>query len=168
MAAAMRAVIILASALCLFSLGSAYGADRFFVEGKVYCDTCRAQFVTRVSEYMAGARVKLECRTIEAGDLTYSLEGVTDASGMYSLPIDGDHSTDVCEVILVKSSHPGCEEIGTGPFLRNSARISLTSDNGMATPIRQANPLGFLAKVPLPVCAQVLRELGITPHGLVD
>ncbi|KAI4372498.1 hypothetical protein MLD38_010720 [Melastoma candidum] len=167
--AATRTITVLASALCLFSLlGSTYGSDCFFVEGRVYCDTCRTQFVTRVSEYMPGARVKLECRNREGGDLTYSLEGVTDESGMYSLPVDGDHSADICEVILVKSSKPGCEEIGNGPFLRNSARISLTSDNGMATPIREANPLGFLAKLPYSVCADVLRELGITPQGLID
>ena len=50
-----KSIIILASALCFLSLlGFAACENRFFVEGKVYCDTCRAQFVTKVSEYMQG------------------------------------------------------------------------------------------------------------------
>lgn len=42
--------------VCIFSLFSfGYSVeDRFFVEGKVYCDTCRAKFVTKISEYMKG------------------------------------------------------------------------------------------------------------------
>lgn len=164
-----RAIIVLASALCFMSfLGAAYGHSRFFVEGKVYCDTCRAQFVTRVSENMPGAKVRLECKTRENGEITYSYDGVTDETGTYRLPVDGDHSEEVCDIRLIKSSQPGCEEISDDLFLRKSARISLTTDNGIATPVRQANPLGFLKKEALPECADVLRELGITPNGLVD
>lgn len=52
-----KSVLILASALCFLSLlGFAYcETPRLFVEGKVYCDTCRAQFVTRVSHYINGS-----------------------------------------------------------------------------------------------------------------
>lgn len=47
--------IFFTSALCFLSLLRAtYAESRFFVEGKVYCDTCRTQFVTRVSEYLEG------------------------------------------------------------------------------------------------------------------
>lgn len=50
-----KSIIIQASALYFLSLlGFAYCKDRFFVEGKVYCDTCRTQFVTRISTYMKG------------------------------------------------------------------------------------------------------------------
>ncbi|KAI4338524.1 hypothetical protein MLD38_023572 [Melastoma candidum] len=117
---------------------------------------------------MANARVRLECRTRNTGELTYSVEGVTDASGTYSLPVNEDHAAEICEVVLVKSSQPGCEEVSTGSFLRKSARVSLTVDNGMASPVRHANPLGFLKAKPLPECPEVLLELGITPTGLVD
>lgn len=36
---------------------SAGGPDaEFFVQGQVYCDTCRAQFITKVSQFMPGKR----------------------------------------------------------------------------------------------------------------
>ncbi|KAI6705394.1 hypothetical protein NL676_008356 [Syzygium grande] len=167
MAKSLKAIIFLASALSFLSLlGAVYGDSRFFVEGKVYCDTCRAQFITKVSHDMPGARVRLECRDREGGDLTYSIEGVTDNTGTYRLPVDGEHEEEICEIVLVKSSQPGCEEVSTDDFLRKSARVSLTKNNGMTTPVRQANPLGYMKKEPLPECADVLKELGITSFGL--
>lgn len=64
---AKSSVIFFASALCFLTLlGAAYGVSRFFVEGEVFCDTCRTQFVTRVSEYLEGecfrSLVKFSCR----------------------------------------------------------------------------------------------------------
>jgi hypothetical protein len=50
-----KSIIIQAAALCFLSLlGFAYCEDRFFVEGRVYCDTCRTQFVTKLTKYMKG------------------------------------------------------------------------------------------------------------------
>lgn len=51
-----RAIIIVtASALCFFTLlHDVHGESQFFVEGKVYCDTCRAQFITKISDYVKG------------------------------------------------------------------------------------------------------------------
>lgn len=51
-----KSIIFLASALCFLSvLGSVYSDDdRFFVEGVVYCDTCRTQFITKLSEFLEG------------------------------------------------------------------------------------------------------------------
>ncbi|PON41366.1 Pollen allergen Ole e 1 family [Parasponia andersonii] len=164
-----KSVIIFASALCFLSLlGFAYcETPRLFVEGKVYCDTCRTQFVTRVTEYMKGAKVRLECRDNEGGSVTYSAEAETDASGTYRIPVDGDHEEEICEIQLVKSSSPDCSEVSNDPYNKLSARVSITSNNGIASPVRQANPLGFLKKEPLPECSEVLRELGITAEGLV-
>ncbi|EXB94630.1 hypothetical protein L484_005787 [Morus notabilis] len=164
-----KSVIIIASALCFMSLlGFAYcDTPHLIVEGRVYCDTCRAQFVTKVSNYIKGAKVRLECRESEGGSVTYSNDGVTDESGTYRIAVDGDHEEEVCEVKLVKSSVPDCSEISNDPYNKLNARVSLTSNNGITSPVRQANPLGFLKKNSLPECPEVLRELGITPEGLV-
>ncbi|KAM7255096.1 hypothetical protein ACFE04_020337 [Oxalis oulophora] len=159
-------IILLASAICFLSLvGCAYGAATFFVEGQVYCDTCRAQFVTRVSPFMKGAKVRLECKDREGGSLTYSADAVTDDKGVYRLKVEGDHEEELCEILLVKSSMPDCSEVNTDSFVENGARISLAQNSGMVDPVRQANPLGFMRKEPLPECTQVLKELGITATG---
>ncbi|KAF5474522.1 hypothetical protein F2P56_006415 [Juglans regia] len=160
---AKSSTIILASALCFLSLlGFAYCESRFFVEGKVYCDTCRTQFVTRVSLPMKGATVKIECRDREGGSVTYSSQAETNESGAYSIPVDGEHEEEICEVVLAKSSDPECSEVSKDPFLKKSARVSLTKNNGIASPVRLANPLGFMKKKPISECSKVLRELGMS------
>ncbi|KAF5729169.1 Olee1-like protein [Tripterygium wilfordii] len=168
MAKSLKAIIFLASAICLLSLFGITNAEPTFdVEGTVYCDTCRTQFLTRVSKFMKGAKVRLECRVREGGELTYSVEGETDADGTYRLAVTGDHEEEVCEVVLVKSSMPECTEESSAEFLRKSARISLTTNNGILSNVRTANALGFMIKDPIPECTEVLRELGITSAGLV-
>lgn len=163
-----KSIFFFASVLCfLWLLRAAHCDSRFFVEGEVYCDTCRTQFVTRVSEYIEGALVRLECRNRDGGDLTYSVDGHTDKNGVYRLPVDGEHEEEMCEIVPVKSNKPGCEEVSQDPFQRKSAKVGLTKNNGMATPIRAANPLGFVRSEALPECAEVLKELGMTPTGLV-
>ena len=109
--------------------------------------------------------VRLECRETEGGSVTYEEEASTDGSGTYKIAVEGDHEDEICEVSLVKSSLPECSQISKEPFSKASARVSLTFNNGMATPVRQANPLGFLAANPLPDCPQVLRDLGIAADG---
>ncbi|CAK9327500.1 unnamed protein product [Citrullus colocynthis] len=153
--------------VCIFSLFS-FGyslEDRFFVEGKVYCDTCRAKFVTKISEYMKGAEVKLECRNISTESVTYSTHTTTDETGTYRMPVDGDHEEDICEVFLIKSSRSDCDEIIRDNFVKQTAEVDLTRNNGISSPIRQANPLSFLIKKPLSQCTEVLRELGFTSTG---
>ncbi|CAM8903309.1 hypothetical protein QQ045_009779 [Rhodiola kirilowii] len=164
-----RAILLLLSAVCLLSLaGSAVGDQHFFVEGSVYCDTCRAQFVTRVSEIMSDAKVRLDCRNRTTNELTFSEDATTDKTGNYRIPVDGDHEDDICEIILVKSSNPECSEISKGSHHKRAARISLTSNNGIVTPTRTANPLGFMRKQPLSDCGEVFKELGILPEELFD
>nr|O49813.1 RecName: Full=Olee1-like protein; Flags: Precursor [Betula pendula]CAA74365.1 putative Ole e 1 protein [Betula pendula] len=164
-----KSIIIQAPALCFLSLlGFAYSESRFFVEGKVYCDNCRTQFVTKLSTYMKGAKVSLECRNREGGTLIYSSDSETDKSGTYRIPVDGDHEEEICEIALKKSSDPDCSEVSKDPFLKKSARISLTKNNGISTPVRLANPLGFMKKKPLPECAKALRELGMNPDDVIQ
>ncbi|XP_059440294.1 olee1-like protein [Corylus avellana] len=164
-----KSIILQAAALCFLSLfGFAYCESRFFVEGKIYCDTCRIQFVTKLSTYMKGAKVALECRNREGGSLLYSSEAETDESGTYRLPVDGEHEEDICEVALKKSSDPKCSEVSKDPFLKKSARVALTKNNGISSPIRLANPLGFLREKPLPECTETLRELGMTVDDILQ
>ena len=111
--------------------------------------------------------MRLECKDLEGGKLTYAVDGETDASGSYHLKVEGIHEEEVCEVALIESSDPECAEIDKENFLRKSARVGLTKDNGLSSDIRIANPLGFMVKERLPECTEVLRELGITSSGLV-
>ncbi|KAA8519664.1 hypothetical protein F0562_013891 [Nyssa sinensis] len=167
-AKSFQPVTLFASALCLFSLlAFAHSKDsHFLVEGEVYCDTCRSQFITRLSETMPGAKVRLECRTREDGEVTYSIEGETDEKGIYHLRVEGEHEEEICEVKLVKSSKPDCEEISTEGWAKTSSRISLTSNNGIVSDVRHANPLGFMAKKALPECVPVYKEMGMLPTSL--
>lgn len=49
------ATIFFAGALCLLSLPSlTHSAPQFIVEGEVYCEVCRTNFINRLSEPMAG------------------------------------------------------------------------------------------------------------------
>ncbi|TYK10008.1 olee1-like protein [Cucumis melo var. makuwa] len=156
-----KSTIILISALCFVSLFYlASSKDQFFVEGKVYCDTCRVQFFTKVS-----ATVKLECKEIEGGSVTLNKEAVTDKSGKYSIEADGDHEEEVCEVSLVKSVDPDCDEISKEGY-GHTSRVTITNNSGITNPVRLANPLAFLKKEKLPECKEVLRELGFDEEGL--
>ncbi|KAJ8761508.1 hypothetical protein K2173_001642 [Erythroxylum novogranatense] len=165
-----KKITFLVSVLCFLSLlSSTYGhTDRFMVEGKVYCDNCRTQFITRISQFMKGAKVRLECKEMEGGSLTFSEEAETNESGTYIIEVDGDHEDDLCEIIPVKSGDPNCSEISNDDYLKKAARISVTSNNGIISGVRQANPLGFMTKEAKPECKEVLRELGFSATGLVN
>ncbi|XP_074299161.1 pollen allergen Che a 1-like [Silene latifolia] len=162
-----QTIFVLAGAICVLSLATTASAvdNRFFVQGMVYCDTCRIQFITRVTHMLEGATVKLECRNITAGTVTFSKETMTDKLGLYSIPVDGDHEDDVCQINLVKSPNEDCSEIPTDIYSQQAAKVSLTNNNGEVTPVRNANALGFLNKVPLHECPEVLKELDIDPNG---
>ncbi|GLT48615.1 hypothetical protein SLA2020_222300 [Shorea laevis] len=153
-------VALFAVALCfssLLSLALATTDEHFFVEGKVYCDTCRVQFETKLSEYLQGAKVALECRKREGGDITYTQEAITGTDGKYKIAVQGNHEEEICEVKVEKSPRDDCGEIVQG---RNRARVVLTNNNGVAQPVRFANSLGFLKNEPVAGCRQVLIDLG--------
>ncbi|KAL0328010.1 UNVERIFIED_CONTAM: Pollen-specific protein C13 [Sesamum calycinum] len=75
MARLTQVAIILAATLCFLSLVDVADshAPKFIVEGKVYCEVCRANFTNRYSEPMAGAKVKLECKNEPAAEVTLTL-----------------------------------------------------------------------------------------------
>ncbi|CAN4117679.1 unnamed protein product [Withania somnifera] len=154
----MAKAIMLLSALCIVALVNFANAEVFDVEGKVYCDTCRIQFETRISENIEGASVKLQCRNIASGAETFSVEGVTDKDGKYKLRVEGDHQDDICEVTVVKSPREDCKESVSG---YEKARIECSNDTGIDNAKRYANPLFFIKDHPLQQCKQVLEEIGM-------
>ena len=109
----------------------------------------------------------IECRDRESGSVTHNGTAVTDVSGSYKLAVEEEHEEDICAVSLIKSANADCSEVSKDPFIKKSARISLTSNNGIASPVRLANPLGFMKKVALPQCAEVLKELGLTASDII-
>ncbi|RZC93163.1 hypothetical protein C5167_029140 [Papaver somniferum] len=154
------AVVLLIGALCFLSVAH---CDDFHVEGKIYCDTCRCGFETRVSEPIKGAKVGLECKNREGGHVTFTGEGETDASGTYSIAVNGDHEEDVCEVITKESPVEDCNVPVQG---RSRGRVAITANNGIPSPVRYVNSLGFLRKEPLSECPKVIAELGLTPEDI--
>ncbi|XP_031486317.1 pollen-specific protein C13-like [Nymphaea colorata] len=145
-----------AALVALFILSAlaapAHGLDRFVVQGRVYCDTCRFGFETKATTYIAGAKVRVECRDRATGQLTYGIAGVTDATGTYRIPVEEERPDEICEAILISSPQPGCTELEKG---RERASILLTSNSGISSPTRYANSLGFIKDTPLPVCTQL-------------
>ncbi|CAA7391994.1 unnamed protein product [Spirodela intermedia] len=143
MATKLLSVVALCSALFAVAAAAAADSPSFVVEGRVFCDTCRAGFETTATEYLAGAK------------LVHTVEGTTDATGTYHLKVADDHEDELCEVVLVESPHADCSEIKTG---RDRARILLTHNSGLATNVRLANSLGFLKEEPLPSCGVLLAQ----------
>ncbi|XP_059663980.1 anther-specific protein LAT52-like [Cornus florida] len=159
-----KAVAVIASAFCLLAVsGLAHGIDKtkdskFTIEGKVYCDPCRVQFITKLSKLLEGAEVILECRNAETGNVTYSVKGISGKDGNYTLKAEGDHGDEICEMAVVSSPQPDT----CGEAMDEVAPVTLT-DIESNSDIRYANYIGFMKKDPDAECTQMLEELGIYP-----
>ncbi|GFZ07552.1 hypothetical protein Acr_19g0004890 [Actinidia rufa] len=160
---AKAVALIAASALCVLALASLAQCHNevFTVEGKVYCDTCRVLFETKVSEYIAGADVKLQCRSREDDSVTVTMTGKTNKDGYYRLSVSGDHENEICEVTAVSSPNPDCNE--TVPEIR-TARVALSDNSGILSTVRYCNPIGFVKKESLSSCIEVLDDMGFVPQ----
>ena len=160
-AAALFAAAVVTAAASSCVLVAAVRDDDFFVEGSVYCDTCRAGFETNATTPIAGAKVRLECRHYKSasGAVERSAEGSTNATGQYRIElVDNRGAEEVCVVALVSSPMPGCGEKEVG---RDRAPVALLTDAGLATTVRRANPLGFLKEQPLPNCGEILASYAL-------
>ncbi|CAH9147599.1 unnamed protein product [Cuscuta epithymum] len=151
------------STLCFLAFASVIHCvpQKFNVEGKVYCDTCRVQFETRISQDLPGAIVQLNCRNIDNRTLTYSVQGVTEAGGRYSLTVEGDHEKDICDVTVVKSPREDCKETVAG---LEKARVICTSNVGIQGSTRHANPLFFMKDKADAECPKVMQEIAYIPE----
>merc|ERR1712063_1951 len=140
--------------------GTAVATDApdYLVQGRVYCDTCRAGFETNVTEYIKGAKVRLECKHFGTGSVERSVEGVTDETGTYKIELKDSHVEDICEVVLVESPLANCAEVQA---TRDRARVVLTRDDGICDNLRPANALGYFKGVPLPVCSELLKQFDL-------
>ncbi len=127
----------------------------FTLQGRVYCDTCRAGFETPVTSYIAGARVRIECKDRDTLQLVYSVEGVTDSTGTYKIAIEDDHGDQMCDAILVKSPQADCAKVDPG---RDRSRLSLTRNNGVVSDGRFANAMGFMKDEPDFGCTELLQK----------
>ncbi|KAF8723259.1 hypothetical protein HU200_021775 [Digitaria exilis] len=159
--ASLRASLLLAAALCaLAASGAAASRDLrplragFIVRGRVWCDTCRAVFETPASTYIAGAKVRVDCRSKTTGVQSCSYEGHTDHTGTYNILVTDEHEHELCESVLVSSPDMRCATTVPG---RERAPVFLTSNNGVTSNVRTANALGFQQDVALPRCAQILK-----------
>ncbi|KAE8683477.1 Alg9-like mannosyltransferase family isoform 1 [Hibiscus syriacus] len=158
------AIAFLSFVICISSsLNFAYGAgpakqDKFIIVGKVYCDTCRVEFETKLSEPINGAVVKLECKNRTTGATTFqSPEASTSPSGEYKIEVTGDYEDSDCDINLIKSPWEDCSE-PTESWRK--ARVVLTARDGVSGDIRYPNNLGFKKKEALPGCKQVLTDMG--------
>ncbi|XP_009602640.1 anther-specific protein LAT52-like [Nicotiana tabacum] len=159
----MAKAILLLSAVCILAFvnfAQCHDSQAINVEGSVYCDTCRVQFQTKLSEYIEGATVRLACKDIETEKETYSVEGVTDKNGKYIIKVEGDHENELCEVSIVKSPREDCKESAIG--FENS-RVVCSANVGIHNPTRYANPLFFMKTEAVSGCKDVLDELGLFP-----
>ncbi|OIT22194.1 PREDICTED: olee1-like protein [Nicotiana attenuata] len=164
---AKSAVIFFVSAICLFSLlglTQAYEKPQFIVEGIVYCDPCRSAFKTNLSQPLAGAGVRLECRHPETEEVTITIASQTNSTGYYHLLVEGDHENEICETYLTKSPKEDCSEIPDEVHTKESSRVTLTNNNGMAGNLRDANALFFLAKKVSSECAQEFNDMQYIPE----
>ncbi|RAL49699.1 hypothetical protein DM860_001990 [Cuscuta australis] len=166
MANKLQYALLIAGAICLASLLTFTDAavdPHFQVIGTVYCDTCRAKFVTRVSERMPGAKVRLECYNNTDGKLTYSADGETDSNGVYNIDAVGEHQDEFCGVKPVKSSKDDCTEIIEDGWAKDFTRVTLTTKNGIADMARNVNPILYLKDKPIAACPEVFKELRYIP-----
>ncbi|XP_074586935.1 major pollen allergen Lol p 11-like [Curcuma longa] len=140
------------------SIDIVLSASNIEIQGRAYCDTCRAGFETTATTYLEGAKVKLVCANFTTGEITYTSEATTDSTGTYHISVEHDHQEETCDIRLLKSSQSDCSEINED---RNRAPVVVTHNVGIASNVRYANSLGFLKDKPLPNCGQILMQYAL-------
>ncbi|CAN6248420.1 unnamed protein product [Urochloa humidicola] len=158
--ASLRVILPAVAAAILFyaAVAVATNAPDYVIQGRVYCDTCRAGFETNVTEYIKDAKVRLECKHFGTGAIERAIDGVTDETGTYKIELKDSHEEDICEVVLVQSPRKDCAETQA---LRDRASVLLTRNVGICDSVRLANPLGFFKDAPLPVCGALLKQFDL-------
>ncbi|CAN4084203.1 unnamed protein product [Withania somnifera] len=154
-------IILIASAICLLSLlgntraiEEAADSYQFILEGMVFCDLCRSEFKTNLSEPIAYARVGMQCRDAETERVGITMTASTNSIGYYHMPIKGDHENEISRDVF--DQHEG--------HARKSSRVTLTNKNGIAGKYRESNALFFLTKNVAPECEQEFKEMEYIPE----
>ncbi|KAL8136931.1 hypothetical protein V2J09_002932 [Rumex salicifolius] len=149
---------LLVLSMAVLSAEARHLPSPYSVIGRVYCDTCRAGFETPLTNYIAGAKVKIECRHRHSAEVLYTAEGITDSTGTYKIPVQEDQGDRFCDAVLVSSPIQACGKPDPG---RDRSRVILTGFNGMTSTQRFANALGFVQEYSLASCTQVLQQYQI-------
>ncbi|BAT98831.1 hypothetical protein LR48_Vigan06g154400 [Vigna angularis] len=157
MARSFGVVVLFVSVLCFSSALARKTPEKFFVEGKIYCDPCHFAFESRLSFPLSGVNVTLECINEQNNTVSYTKESRTDANGLYSIPVHGDHEDDICVVVADSPNEGECKEV----MPNKSDRIILTNNMGAASRARYVNPLGFMTQTIDSQCNVVVHELGL-------
>ncbi|XP_050377115.1 protein DOWNSTREAM OF FLC [Argentina anserina] len=153
------AKLVMLLALCVLpalALATRPMRTPFTVVGSVYCDPCRFGYESSAITYIAGAKVRLECKDRSGQVLKYSKEGTTDSTGTYRIVVAEDHEDQVCDSILVSSPQKRCSEATPG---RDRARVILTGYNGITSNTRFANAMGYMKTEALAGCSQILKQM---------
>ena len=152
-----KSVLMLALCVLLPALISAARpmSHPFLLQGRVYCDTCRAGFETSATTYIPRAKVRVECKDREQ-KLMYTMDGMTDSTGTYNIHVNEDHGDETCDVVLVSSPLGDCKTADPG---RDRARVVLTSYNGIVSDTRFANAMGFMKDEVMSGCTTLLQSL---------
>ncbi|XP_020231409.1 pollen-specific protein-like At4g18596 [Cajanus cajan] len=152
----LAVVALFVSAFCFSSaLARNSPLDKFAVEGKIYCDPCHFAFESRLSFPLPGVKVSLICVNDGNGTVTYLKEGKTDANGMYSIRVHGDHEEEICVMAADPPAEGECREA----MPNRSDRIVLTKNMGASSMTRFVNPLGFMTQTIDTQCNSVVKEL---------
>jgi len=104
-----------------------------------------------------GVNVTLKCIKEENDIVSYQKNSTTDANGMYSIPVRGDHEEEICVVVADPPNEGQCKEA----MPNKSDRIILTKNMGAASMTRYVNPLGFMTQTTDSQCFAVVQELGL-------
>ncbi|KAF4370559.1 hypothetical protein CsatB_023779 [Cannabis sativa] len=153
----MARLLVLFALCALPALVSAHlpTGKPFHIKGRVYCDTCRAGFETTATTYIAGAKVKIECKDGDTLNLKYRMEAETDENGTYEIMVEDDHEDQICECVLVSSPMANCRVADEG---RSRASALLTGYmNGVINRKHIVNNMGFLRDQPLPGCTELIK-----------
>ncbi|KAK3419085.1 protein DOWNSTREAM OF FLC [Eucalyptus grandis] len=154
MGRSMLVVLMLGACVMLPCLVSASNSGRrsFYIQGSVYCDTCRFGFETPASTHIEGAAVRVECKDSTGTQLDYSIDTVTDSNGKWEVTVEDDHDDQLCSAVLVSSPKAGCQTVDPG---RSKATLILTRSNGAISSRHYANSMGCLTDQPLAECANL-------------
>ncbi|KAD7479459.1 hypothetical protein E3N88_02595 [Mikania micrantha] len=135
--------------LCFtLALNDATEASEAVLVGTVYCDTCLHQQFSRLSHFISGATVTVECGGSDGGKPRFQEEVKTDGKGEFrvKLPFSaGTHVDEIklCSVKLVSSNEPDCALAVVSTATSSSIRVKAK------TPENHVFSSGFFTFQPL-------------------
>ncbi|OIT28500.1 PREDICTED: olee1-like protein [Nicotiana attenuata] len=156
--------------ICLFSLlGLTQASDEkpdFFVEGRVYCDPCRSIFKNNLMKPLKGAGVMVRCTNPKTKMVTYARPWQTNATGYYSVPVEGDHKNDICVIEMGEGDKDeDCSETPCEDHYYQTFRVVLTHTNETNGNVRKVKDFFYYTKKPsLKECIREFKNMKQVPE----